>query len=352
MKTFKLKTFENYEKTGPSNTKQNVPEISEEELNSKIKDIISNVLKTKQYVEMLYDSVENVLDMVSKQIPPNAEDFIDTLYQKNDMLASLMEDLIGIVDDQEIIINLKDMVETLENIENYTEGNMDDILSGKSKDEGDEGEELDITEEDDDEEDEFCPKCKGTGENKDGGECEECDGTGYAVNGPLIPPSAQIKKEPYKRTSVGFKTIKHPIKEDEDQLKRKKINTGKGDSGPNNAIIGPPGMNEQLKRKGGVTLKDIESKMKKFAPVGKEFNKGDEVYVSGLIGDVARRFNGKKCVVIGKSEDKVNCYDLYDPTSPPSKDGSNIKGMPVKYMSREKPTLTPIPKKPIKKPKK
>ena len=340
MKTFKLKTFENYEKTGAS--KQNVPEISEEELNSKIKDIISNVLKAKQYVEMLYDSAENVLDMIGKQIPPNAEDFIDTLYQKNDMLASLMEDLIGIINDQEIILNLKDMVETLENIKDYTEGNMDDILSGEAKDEDDddEGEELDITEED-----EFvCPKCKGSGENKDGGECEECEGTGYKSEipdddskdqfvGP--PPSTQTKKEPYKRTSVGFKTTKHPIKEDEDQLKGK---------------INP--VSEQLKRRGSVTLKDIESKMKKFAPVGKEFTKGEEVYVNGLIGDVARRFNGKKCIVIRKSDDKVDCYDLYDPTSPPSKDGSNIKGMPAKYMSREKPTSTPTPKKPIKKPKK
>ena len=52
----KLRTFENFS--------QSPGDISDEELNSKIKEVVSNIVKTRQYFMMLHESAQNVYEMI------------------------------------------------------------------------------------------------------------------------------------------------------------------------------------------------------------------------------------------------------------------------------------------------
>lgn len=89
---------------------------------------------------------------------------------------------------------------------------------------------------------------------------------------------------------------------------------------------------------------DIQEFLKKHKSLIKvTFKKGDTVYIYGIKGELAKKLNGRKCEVIGKTEDMDDCYDLHDPTI--SKRGV-IKGMPSQYLSKEE---IEIVTKPIKK---
>ena len=207
----KLKTFENYERTG------DIPKqkpISDEEINNKIKEVISNILKAKLYFEMLQDTVTHVYDMLEKQIPPNKVAFQNTINDKDPLLAGILEDLLEIFENQEAITEVDEIVSILKNLEEYTADNMDNLLSGENDNIDDDDEE----EEDDDEyidimkppkmvfddsmlSDELspksespnsqlkkrdksqqkmitCPKCNGKGENDKEIECDKCAGAG------------------------------------------------------------------------------------------------------------------------------------------------------------------------------
>ena len=103
----KLKTFENYEKTGNPTAK---PEISDEVVNNKIKEVISNILKTKEYFMLLQDTADHVYDMMKKQIPPNVEAFTNTLSEKDDMLGGLVDELIDLLDNSNTLTELDEIV--------------------------------------------------------------------------------------------------------------------------------------------------------------------------------------------------------------------------------------------------
>ena len=68
------------------------------EINDKIKEIIANVLKAKQYFMLLQDTADNVYKMLENALPPNAADFLSTLMDKDDVLASVFEDILTIID--------------------------------------------------------------------------------------------------------------------------------------------------------------------------------------------------------------------------------------------------------------
>ena len=215
-KLLKYKIFETYEKTGGDPPAK---KVSDKEINDKIKEIIANVLKAKQYFMLLQDTADNVYKMLENALPPNAADFLSTLMDKDDVLASVFEDILTILEEQDGITEIDELCASLKNLEQYTEGNMDNILSGKGGDifiKNDEDEEEFEEDGDDDSKEQFippappktitplpasfgtgetqlkrkgaesryivCPDCDGTGEDQPGLECPLCNGTGKTEN--------------------------------------------------------------------------------------------------------------------------------------------------------------------------
>jgi hypothetical protein len=211
----KIKTFESYEKAGNLTALPANPEPSSDEINNRIKEIITNILKTKQYIMLLQDTAENVFEMLEKQIPPNKEAFVNTLYEKDQFLAELVEQVCDMLDNSNTLQELDEMVMTIKNLDQYTDDNMDDILSGNAALLDD-----DYEDEDEDEDEHMCPKCEGTGENEDGVECDVCDGTGFKSYIEVEEENdvEEVDIEPSKRTEDDSKE-QHQL---EDQLKREK----------------------------------------------------------------------------------------------------------------------------------
>ena len=90
---------------------------------------------------------------------------------------------------------------------------------------------------------------------------------------------------------------------------------------------------------------DLDSFIKKHSKLvsNDKFKKGDIVYLNVITTAVGKIFNGKKCEIVKKSDEKEDCYDLYDP-SIKGKDGdSNVKGMPTKYIFGKKPAVVTEP---------
>lgn len=276
MNNFKiLKTYENYIDRPGEN-------VSKEQIDNRIKEIISNILKTKKYFIMLQDTTENVYDMLKKQFPPS-DSFFDILSQKNNFLSEAFLDILDILNDSFSVDEISNIVEYLEKLEEYIDGNdIEDVLSGEinikddyyeeEEEYDDEGEEVDIIDDD---------------------EIED-----------------QLKRR--QKLTESIKKTKR-IKELEKFIKSHQKN-----------------------------IKEKEKPTEKTKPRGdnKEFKKGDIVWINGISGIMAKKFNGKKCEVIGKTEDKEDCYDLYDftlPVDPKSK--ANIKGMPSEYIFKEKPEI-------------
>ena len=92
-----------------------------------------------------------------------------------------------------------------------------------------------------------CPRCKGSGENNQGGECEECDGTGF------VPESSKEFKEGDKvtLTSGNFKGTTGKIT---------KVENGKYVI--NGIISNVPA--ENLKLAEALDLKDMENRLKGY----------------------------------------------------------------------------------------
>ena len=86
-------------------------------------------------------------------------------------------------------------------------------------------------------------------------------------------------------------------------------------------------------------IEDLEHFVKKYAKLKPEdkFKKGDIVYIGGIKTEQGEKFNGKKAEVIEKCEDKKDCYDLFISSLPSKTKGvANVKGMPEKFISKEK----------------
>lgn len=145
----KLKTFENYDNTGEDDP-------TREELNAKIKVILNDIIKTKQYVKMLRDSTEHVFDMINKKYPKNINDFVEELSKRDDMLADMVESIHDQIDESLALDDLDEIIGYIEQIQEYTaDDNMDLILNQNSSD----FKEEDVEEEDDDEmDDDYLPK--------------------------------------------------------------------------------------------------------------------------------------------------------------------------------------------------
>jgi hypothetical protein len=280
----KLKTYENYIGAGDDLP---VEDTGQDQLiNGRIKEIVENLLKTKQYVLLLQDTAENIYDLIKNQYPPNKDAFISSLYGKDEMLAELIDNLSEVLSQSYALDEIDEIVGLIKRIDDYTENNMDNLLAKKAsieeeddyEDEVDEGEEVDIEDDDDD------PRWR-----------------------------RQVK-----------------VEGEENQLKRKNQVTEAKKS-------------KEIEKFLKKHKKEPEEKKTEKTETGK-FKKGEFIYLNGLSGIVAKKFNGKRCEVIKASEDKENCYDLNDPSTPPSEDGSNIKGMPAEYMFKEKPkTIIEVP---------
>lgn len=263
MKNIKnIKTFENY-----MDSNNNINSHDEQEINQKIKDIISNIIKTKKYFMMLQNTVEHVYNMLNNQFPSNIESFMNTVNEKDELLSEILEDLSNTIKTSMVLDEINEINEILDNIDNYTDGNLDLILTGQIKHDFENVDE-DIEEEEDEE-------------------------------------------------------------EDEDQLIRKKKN------------IEP--LTEQMKKKilKSDKIENFIKKHKKNINTDEEFDdgnykRGEIVYLNGINTEIGKKLNGRKCIIIRKSEDREDCYDLYDSTIPLGKDDSNIKGMPSKYIFKEK----------------
>ncbi len=333
----KLKTFENYEKAG-GDAKPKTDKVSDEVINNKIKEVVANILKTKEYFMLLQDTAEHVYEMIEKQIPPNVDAFSNSLNDKDEMLGGLVDDLLDLLDNSNTLTELDEIVMVLRNIDQYTEDNMDNILKGL----GDDDEDDDDDDDDGNGDEHICPKCEGTGENKRGIECDACNGTGFKPEYDeeeedededddddyiemMQPKKGKVEDDDSKDQFV------EDVEENEDQLERK-----------------PKKLGESKK-----PMSDLERKIKSFAEQNKpkvlpkkeepkkeeskdKFKKGDVVYIGGIKGH-AIKYNGKKCTVVQKGEEDT--YDLHDPSSKVA--GVNIQGMPEKYLSKE-----PFPEKP------
>lgn len=325
----KIKTFENYESAGGNPPKK---ELSDAEINEKIKEIVSNVIKCKQYFELLQDTAEHVYTMLEKQLPPNSDAFISTLQGKDSLLSELMEALVDILDNSSTLTELDEITMNIRNLDKYTEDNMDAILSGK----------MDLLDDDDDldgdDDDEFvCPKCKGYGEDKNGVECDACDGSGYKKE--TLEEEDEEEDDDEEYIDIMKPKDKEEGKAQEDQLKRKQKPT-----------------NENFKRRESFINKDIEAFLQKVgsekpkerprAEKPKEDKKLLEKpekrkkfgYLNGIYATAAKKLNGRKVEIICKTQDMEDCYDLYDPLTPGLEGEVNIKGMPSKYIFKEKPT--------------
>lgn len=329
-----LKTYENYEKTGDS-----VPKISEQEINERIKEIIENINKATHYFSLLKDTADYVYDMLSKQIPQNAEAFLSSVQDRDEVLTNLLEDLIGCLDESSALNEIDEISSTLNNIKSYTEDSIDQILAGKFKNEEEQDYEDDDYEEEDEEEDEdeenMCPRCRGAGINDDGSDCESCDGTGFKPeNKPGKSKDMRIEGGEDDNDGEEYIEIMKPPKRG-----------GERDDDSHDQVLEAKSVVSKGK------LKEMEDLIRRHAKSkGESFIKGEIIWLNGIYGSVAKKYNGKKCTVIGKNQDREgDCYDLHDPTSPG--EGANIIGMPSQYIFREKPKeiVNEPPKKVVKK---
>ena len=351
----KLRTYENYEKTGSDTPKKG--NISNDDMNAKIKEIVDNVLKAKQYFMMLQDTADTVYEMLEKAIPPNAEAFLTALGEKDDILTSLFEDLIGIIEEQQATTEIDEICRTLKNMYEYTEDNMDDILSGDGGEIWSDGFEEEEDDGEDDSKDQFvspvppvitkppvkpvldvpesqlkrksgeskyivCPDCEGSGisEENELEDCATCYGAGKVEN-----PNLKKKVEPIKSKSSN----------EVHGICPKCKGTGENKNGSecdecDGFGFVPEKVSEEL------DLKDMEKKLKGYQKKYKIFNDGDIVYITGVKGD-GKILNGTKCKIIRKSKEKENCYDLLNPQRKPEESGSNMNGVPVEYLTKEKP---------------
>lgn len=288
----KLKTFDSYDRT---NEAANKTAISGAEINERIKEVIDNILKARQYFMMLQDTVEHVYNILEKQIPPNKEAFIDTLQKKDQLLSDLIEDLVDTLEASTVLSEIEDINLNLKNLESYTDSNIDEILAGRIK--------ISNNEEEDKDDDEF----------EDDEEEEEEDDDDYDDDEEPVS-NMVIEREP------------------EDQLRRK----------PKDKVQ-ESFVNEQLKKK----ALEIEDFIKKHSKQGSKnvqfdsnkFKKGEIVYVNGITNQGGKFFNGKKFQIVCKSEDNEDSYDLYQDTKVGKEGEANIKGMPSKYIFRDKPTV-------------
>ncbi len=300
MENKKLKTFEDYGTHKPGKNAGfnrsmsgkithlggDIPKVSDEEnvINNRIKEVIDNILKVKTYFMLLQDTTEQVYEMIEEQIPGNKQAFVDTLFGKNQLLGDLLEDIIDLVENSTVLEDIMMMTDNLENLEKYTEDNMDNLLNGKKSLVG-YSEEEDYEEEDEDEDED----------------------------------------DEYNSNYLGSMSDEEIKIDNEDQLKRK-----------------TKPLTEQIKRDLHKDTSDFIKKHSKIVSTDK-FKKGDIVYLNGITTAVGKIFNGKKCEIVKKSDEKEDCYDLYDP-SIKGKDGdSNVKGMPTKYIFRKKPSVVTQP---------
>lgn len=324
----KLKTFENYEKTGGEiKATPKIDKVSDEVINNKIKEVVANILKTKEYFMLLQDTAEHVYKMIEKQIPSNVNAFSNSLNEKNKMLGELVDDLLDLLDNSNTLVELNEIVMVLRNIDQYTEDNMDNILKGLGDDDDD----------DDDDDEYICPKCDGTGEDKKGIECDACNGTGFKPDEEIDDDDDYVEiMQPKKKGRIEDDDSRDQFvedieEEDEDQLERKPKKLGESKKPMSDLERKIKSFAEQNKSK--VLSKKEEPKKEEIKD---KFKKGDVVHIGGIKGH-AIKYNGKKCIVVQKGEEDT--YDLHDPSS--KSPGVNIQRMPEKYMSKE-----PFPEKP------
>jgi hypothetical protein len=107
--------------------------ITPDEINERIKEIITNVIKTKYYFDMLKDSADYVFKLIHNQLPKNYNAFINEVDTRDNILSELLDDLLSTVETTSMIDDIDDIVKNLSLIEEYTKDNMDTILSGKLK---------------------------------------------------------------------------------------------------------------------------------------------------------------------------------------------------------------------------
>jgi len=306
----KLRTFENFS--------QSPGDISDEELNSKIKEVVSNIVKTRQYFMMLHESAQNVYEMIEKVFPGNQEAFMDTLHDKDDLLAGIIGDILDIIGSSEAITEVDEIVAMLNNLHEYTDGNMDNILNGK----GFSGEEIIDFESwpndlDDDPRGAF-------------DDDEDEDDWDVPPDLPVIEIEDQLKrrKKPIEAPEQEY-SIKNNTLRKKKPVKVLPINMEPYQASASTKVDKP------------VIMSDLDKKIASFVKnkVKEDLKKGDIIYLKGL--PEGTKLNGVKCKIVQKTEDKPNCYDIYNTTRPGSDDEPNIKGMPVEYMSREKVANTP-----------
>jgi len=144
-----MKTLKKFESFGPSN---NTP--SKEEINEKIKVIINNIIKCEKYFMMLKDTTEHVYESLINVYPKKVQPFINDIYSRDDMLGEFIDLLNDHVNNSEALSEIDEIILTIDNIKNYTDGNLDVILNQDATDDDDddndiyddEGEEMDIHE--------------------------------------------------------------------------------------------------------------------------------------------------------------------------------------------------------------
>lgn len=161
MKNYKkLKSFESYMGAGddvePVNNK-----LDSDLIKSRIKTILEGVIETKMYFQMLKDSAENCYQMIQEAIPVNSHAFANELYERNEFLAELLDEMLTTLNGSSMIDDVDEIIENIDRIETLTEDNWDNVLSGEnggsllddddddeydSFEEEDEGEEQDIPE--------------------------------------------------------------------------------------------------------------------------------------------------------------------------------------------------------------
>jgi len=245
-----LKTFENYENAGPSGP-SHPADPNKEEINEKIKVIINNIIKVKTQFKMLKDTTEHVHELMMKQFPKSTQGFIGELESRDDILAEMVETIYDNVHDSEALAELEEIIRTINEMEEYTEDNLDVLLN----------QENDILEEDDYDDIEYfeddkdademditeikpvvakkkdmikCPICLGTGED-DEDSCELCGGTGEVL-ATKAPKFSTSQHRPTRRQNKKKQTQSAPSTKKQSLFKKGdvvKIISGalKGNSG-------------------------------------------------------------------------------------------------------------------------
>ena len=138
-----LKSFESYMSPEDDNIKNPKNSFTDEEVNARIKSIITGMIETTQYFKMLKDSTESVFGMIYGIIPENAHGFANELYKKNDFLAELVEEIMTTLGSSSMLDDLEQVVANLQKVHDLTEDNWDNVLSGESEFEEDEDEDED-----------------------------------------------------------------------------------------------------------------------------------------------------------------------------------------------------------------